>query len=792
MANVVEIAIRGIDEATRVFEQVGSSATRSMEQAEQSVNAVDDSINSVSDLDVDTGNTEQAMDSASSSVREVDTAIQETEQTGISFSERVSRAFETVADKWKEITVVAGTAGTAMEGFARSQGEVNATFDRVAISTGMTSEELRNLANEMADTTTSSAQQAEAFEMLVQRGIDTEEQFREIIPHISNLGTAVGQDLQPTIEQTERLLAPFGQGVEDVGDNIDQLGRLMLQTDIPMQSLERNLNMIPEELQKLEWGLDDVAAGLEIFRDKGFTGREAVREFRRAVADSEGDMNAFLEIVGLTSDEWEEYQKKAEPVPGLTEEMAAANENNMTVIQKVHENVANLMVEYGAFADLASMLAPILISMGPILKGVTMATQAFNFVLKMNPIGLVITAIVALIAIIALLWKNWDTVSQWLSESWQWIKDVATELFGGLGEYFSQFWEWLKNLIIETWNAIKEFFSMIWENIKEIFITVVTSIGEWLSEAWNSIKETVSNVWNGIKDFFGTIWDEIVSVITTYIENAKNNITTIFNAISTIITTIWETIKNVSTTVWNAIVSVVTGIINGFRNGIQNVFNTIRNIISTIWNTIKNISTSVWNGIINTISGIINRLRSTISTVFNGIRTAITNVWNGIKNTTRRIWDGIVTVVKAPINTIIGFINGMINALNSISISIPKIPDWVPGIGGRGGGTIGFNIPNVPSLATGGVVSEPTLAIVGDAGRGNPEIVAPQKMIAQIVGEEIKKALQETVRHYRPATNEAPQPLQIFLRIGRSQFVTLVEDITREQKRIEEQMEEYR
>lgn len=86
-------------------------------------------------------------------------------------------------------------------------------------------------------------------------------------------------------------------------------------------------------------------------------------------------------------------------------------------------------------------------------------------------------------------------------------------------------------------------------------------------------------------------------------------------------------------------------------------------------------------------------------------------------------------------------VNGMINSLNSINIRIPKIPKWVPGIGGKGGQTIGFNIPNVPALATGGVVNEPTLAIVGDAGRSNPEIVAPQKMISSIVGQELSKAL---------------------------------------------------
>ena len=51
-----------------------------------------------------------------------------------------------------------------------------------------------------------------------------------------------------------------------------------------------------------------------------------------------------------------------------------------------------------------------------------------------------------------------------------------------------------------------------------------------------------------------------------------------------------------------------------------------------------------------------------------------------------------------------------------MQINVPKIPDWVPGIGGKGGGTIGFNIPKIPMLARGGFIKggNPTPAIIGE------------------------------------------------------------------------------
>jgi len=69
----------------------------------------------------------------------------------------------------------------------------------------------------------------------------------------------------------------------------------------------------------------------------------------------------------------------------------------------------------------------------------------------------------------------------------------------------------------------------------------------------------------------------------------------------------------------------------------------------------------------------------------------------------------------------------MIRGLNKLKF---KAPNWVPIIGGK---SFGISIPTIPRLARGGVVSDPTLAVVGDAGPGNPEIVAPETMLRQII-----------------------------------------------------------
>lgn len=83
---------------------------------------------------------------------------------------------------------------------------------------------------------------------------------------------------------------------------------------------------------------------------------------------------------------------------------------------------------------------------------------------------------------------------------------------------------------------------------------------------------------------------------------------------------------------------------------------------------------------------------------------------------------GVVTAVTGYVNTLVAIYKGAFNGIADIwnktvgKLSF-KIPSWVPGIGGAG-----FSVPDIPKLADGGIVTGPTLALIGEAG---PEAVVP-------------------------------------------------------------------
>ncbi|MDD4775644.1 MAG: hypothetical protein PHG75_03960 [Syntrophomonas sp.] len=99
--------------------------------------------------------------------------------------------------------------------------------------------------------------------------------------------------------------------------------------------------------------------------------------------------------------------------------------------------------------------------------------------------------------------------------------------------------------------------------------------------------------------------------------------------------------------------------------------------------------------------------------------------WETFKTGFLNVWSGIVNGLKGYVNGIIRMVNTVIDALNTIQVDIP---DWVPGFGGN---SFGIDVPNVPYLGTGGIVTRPTLAMIGESG---PEAVIPLNQMGPSIG----------------------------------------------------------
>jgi hypothetical protein len=123
------------------------------------------------------------------------------------------------------------------------------------------------------------------------------------------------------------------------------------------------------------------------------------------------------------------------------------------------------------------------------------------------------------------------------------------------------------------------------------------------------------------------------------------------------------------------------------------------------WDKISKFLLGVWENIKKALGGLVK---------------FFTDMWTSLVSATTTAWNAVVGIIKGVINGIIDVINGLFGFLNGIAIGIPEInvgPIHV------GGGVIDpFNIGLIPHLAEGGIITRPTLALMGEAG---PEAVVP-------------------------------------------------------------------
>lgn len=142
---------------------------------------------------------------------------------------------------------------------------------------------------------------------------------------------------------------------------------------------------------------------------------------------------------------------------------------------------------------------------------------ALNIVMAMNPIGIVVLALVGLAAAFAVAWNRsetfrnvvtgaWDTIKgaamaawDWLKNAFQWMKDGIASVgqwFSDRGTQISDAWETMRLALKVAWDWVQA-------NVFRRFMDGIAAVGLWFTEKVDQVKRT----WDGIKAAFRAVWD---------------------------------------------------------------------------------------------------------------------------------------------------------------------------------------------------------------------------------------------------------------------------------------------
>lgn len=269
--------------------------------------------------------------------------------------------------------------------------------------------------------------------------------------------------------------------------------------------------------------------------------------------------------------------------------------------------------------------------------------------------------------------------------------------------------------------------------LADFFLTKVLPAGQalvgWIEDHWPPVQQVITNVVGSIVAFVQEHWPQVQAVVSSVMSAVQ----AIISTVSSVIMGIWENfgsyVLSYIETVWDNIKVVVTAAINIVRGIIKVVTSLIHGDWSGVWDGIKGILSAAWDGIKGIVSNGIKQAGAILGAGWTAIKLVVSAAWDGlvsaitgyvelVKSIYVGIWDGLGAGLKGVVNGIIsGFewmINHIIDLMNdaiNLYNDIPLAPDV---------DTIGH--VHVPRLAKGGVVSSPTLALIGERG---PEAVVP-------------------------------------------------------------------
>lgn len=242
------------------------------------------------------------------------------------------------------------------------------------------------------------------------------------------------------------------------------------------------------------------------------------------------------------------------------------------------------------------------------------------------------------------------------------VWDAIVMVFMNLPAWFGQIFQGAVEIIKAVFWVIVDFFANLWGTIKEIFAPVAEWFGKIFSAAWEGIKKA----WSAVVNFFAGIWDGI-----------KNAFSAVGTWFKDIFTGAWEGIKNVFAPVGEFF----SGIWTSIKNAFGSVADWFKDIFSKAWEAVKNVFSATGEVFLNIGTGILDALKIVVNAIIKGLNTVIALPFKGL--------------------------NGILDTIHDLDILGVEPFSWL---------TWRAPVPQIPQLAEGGVVDEPTPAVFGEDG----------------------------------------------------------------------------
>ena len=251
------------------------------------------------------------------------------------------------------------------------------------------------------------------------------------------------------------------------------------------------------------------------------------------------------------------------------------------------------------------------------------------------------------------------------------LKDIKYDDLGSMLESLSRA---IELMLVPLGEALMPLLLTLIDTVLPIISGLLSPLLELVSAFLEPILMVVSEALQPLMDAITLLMDEVLNPL---IELLQSVLLPIFEAVMTTISGVVGDSIGLVIDVFEGLIGFITDVFTGNWEG--------------AWENIKNI----FRRLIPGIDGVIGGIKQALNGVLDFVKGVFTGnwktAWDGVKNIFGGIWEAMKGLFKSPVNWIIDKLNSFIGGINKI-----KIPDWVPGLGGKG-----INIPKIPKLKAG-------------------------------------------------------------------------------------------
>lgn len=233
-------------------------------------------------------------------------------------------------------------------------------------------------------------------------------------------------------------------------------------------------------------------------------------------------------------------------------------------------------------------------------------------------------------------------------------------------------------------------------------VPALSKIGESIS---NGLQAAVGPATAAINAVVSAV-KAVVDTLAPIVQAALGPIGTIFETQFRIALAMVQLVFGLIKAYVETTIGVITGVIKIamglFTGDWELAWEGVKQVVESVWEGIKAVFNSFAGFILSVVPTVLSAAKSLGGAILDGLKAGLTAAGGFVTD----IGEAVANAVKGAVNFVIDKINGALK----FSIPVKGLPD------------ITVDAPDIPHLAAGGLVTRPTLALIGEAG---PEAVIP-------------------------------------------------------------------